>query len=136
MNDFYINKNLQCNFFYFLKLIPNIFGEGWIFNYWKCKWVVSCFQRKEYKKLYQSLNFSFYKTTYNQDWIKVVEVCNSSLTMAALQYLDSLRNSHPELADWSNTLADLYQRKLWHQLTLKLELFISHAAFQVSLRIY
>ncbi|KAL8101835.1 26S proteasome non-ATPase regulatory subunit 13 homolog A-like [Apium graveolens] len=52
--------------------------------------------------------------------------------MAALQYLDSLRNSHPELSDWSNTLADLYQRKLWHQLTLKLELFISHAAFQTG----
>ncbi|KAL1830502.1 hypothetical protein ACET3Z_000153 [Daucus carota] len=52
--------------------------------------------------------------------------------MAALQYLETLRNSHPELTDWSNTLADLYQRKLWHQLTLKLEQFISHASFQTG----
>ncbi|EPS60194.1 hypothetical protein M569_14610 [Genlisea aurea] len=35
--------------------------------------------------------------------------------MAALQYLDSLRNAHPELSDWHITLSDLYQRKLWHQ---------------------
>ncbi|KAI7989602.1 hypothetical protein LOK49_LG13G01935 [Camellia lanceoleosa] len=41
--------------------------------------------------------------------------------MAALQYLDSLRSTHPELSEWYNTLSDLYQRKLWHQLTLKLE---------------
>ncbi|KAF3447708.1 hypothetical protein FNV43_RR08411 [Rhamnella rubrinervis] len=39
--------------------------------------------------------------------------------MAALQYLDSLRNSHPELSDWY-TLADLYEKKLWHQLTSSL----------------
>lgn len=52
--------------------------------------------------------------------------------MAALQYLDSLRSSHPELSDWYNTLADLYQRKLWHQLTLKLEQFVALAVFQVS----
>ncbi|MFQ6626976.1 hypothetical protein Gotur_006226 [Gossypium turneri] len=45
--------------------------------------------------------------------------------MAALQYLDSLRNEHPELADWYNSLADLYQKKLWHQLTLKLEQFVA-----------
>ncbi|KAJ0477793.1 putative proteasome component (PCI) domain, 26S Proteasome non-ATPase regulatory subunit 13 [Helianthus annuus] len=51
--------------------------------------------------------------------------------MAALQYLDSLRNTHPELSDWYNTLADLYQRKLWHQLTLKLEQFVALAVFQV-----
>lgn len=52
--------------------------------------------------------------------------------MAALQYLDSLRNSHPELSDWSNTLADLYQRKLWHQLTLKLDQFVALAVFQAG----
>ncbi|XP_074334377.1 26S proteasome non-ATPase regulatory subunit 13 homolog A isoform X2 [Apium graveolens] len=52
--------------------------------------------------------------------------------MAALQYLDTLRNSHPELSDWSNTLSDLYQRKLWHQLTLSLEQFIAHAVFQAG----
>ncbi|KAL1829892.1 hypothetical protein DCAR_0209277 [Daucus carota subsp. sativus] len=52
--------------------------------------------------------------------------------MAALQYLDSLSNSHPELSDWSNTLADLYQRKLWHQLTLKLDQFVALAVFQAG----
>ncbi|XP_071693310.1 26S proteasome non-ATPase regulatory subunit 13 homolog A-like [Rutidosis leptorrhynchoides] len=52
--------------------------------------------------------------------------------MAALQYLDSLRTSHPELSDWYNTLADLYQRKLWHQLTLKLEQFVALAVFQAG----
>ncbi|XP_031098228.1 26S proteasome non-ATPase regulatory subunit 13 homolog B [Ipomoea triloba] len=52
--------------------------------------------------------------------------------MAALQYLDSLRNAHPELSDWYNTLADLYQRKLWHQLTLKLEQFVALAVFQAG----
>ncbi|GMP40244.1 hypothetical protein CsSME_00010767 [Camellia sinensis var. sinensis] len=48
--------------------------------------------------------------------------------MAALQYLDPLRNAHPELSDWYNTLADLYQRKLWNQLTLKLEHFVALAS--------
>ncbi|XP_059641432.1 26S proteasome non-ATPase regulatory subunit 13 homolog A [Cornus florida] len=52
--------------------------------------------------------------------------------MAALQYLDSLRNVHPELGDWYNTLADLYQKKLWHQLTLKLEQFVALAVFQAG----
>ncbi|KAK9076041.1 hypothetical protein SSX86_004372 [Deinandra increscens subsp. villosa] len=52
--------------------------------------------------------------------------------MAALQYLDSLRSTHPELSDWYNTLADLYQRKLWHQLTLKLEQFVTLAVFQAG----
>lgn len=52
--------------------------------------------------------------------------------MAAIQYLDSLRNTHPELSDWYNTLSDLYHKKLWHQLTLKLEQFVALAVFQVS----
>ncbi|CAI9095224.1 OLC1v1031116C1 [Oldenlandia corymbosa var. corymbosa] len=52
--------------------------------------------------------------------------------MAALQYLESLRNNHPELSDWYNTLADLYQRKLWHQLTQKLEQFVTLAIFQAG----
>lgn len=56
-----------------------------------------------------------------------------SVAMAALQYLESLRNSHPELSDWYNSLADLYQKKLWHQLTLKLEQFVALAVFQVPL---
>ncbi|PON94752.1 Proteasome component (PCI) domain containing protein [Trema orientale] len=51
--------------------------------------------------------------------------------MAALQYLESLRNAHPELSEWYNSLADLYQKKLWHQLTLKLEQFVALAVFQL-----
>ncbi|KAJ4837278.1 26S proteasome non-ATPase regulatory subunit 13 A [Turnera subulata] len=52
--------------------------------------------------------------------------------MAALQYLESLRNEHPELGEWYNSLADLYQKKLWHQLTLKLEQFVTLAVFQAG----
>ncbi|KAA8525819.1 hypothetical protein F0562_007674 [Nyssa sinensis] len=52
--------------------------------------------------------------------------------MAALLYLESLRNAHPELSDWYNTLSDLYQKKLWHQLTLKLEQFVALAVFQAG----
>ncbi|XP_010920026.2 26S proteasome non-ATPase regulatory subunit 13 homolog B [Elaeis guineensis] len=50
----------------------------------------------------------------------------------ALQYLESQRNAQPELADWYNALADLYQRKLWHQLTLKLEQFVALAVVQAG----
>ncbi|XP_072963603.1 26S proteasome non-ATPase regulatory subunit 13 homolog B-like [Typha angustifolia] len=50
----------------------------------------------------------------------------------ALQFLESQRESHPELADWYNALADLYQRKLWHQLTLKLEQFVALAVVQAG----
>ncbi|KAK4795288.1 hypothetical protein SAY86_013282 [Trapa natans] len=52
--------------------------------------------------------------------------------MAALQYLDSQRNAHPEMAEWYIALADLYQKKLWHQLTLKLEQFVAHAVSQAG----
>ncbi|KAL8141738.1 hypothetical protein V2J09_014770 [Rumex salicifolius] len=52
--------------------------------------------------------------------------------MAALQYLESLRNAHPELSEWYTTLADLYQKKLWHQLTQKLEQFVALAVFQAG----
>ncbi|RWR87295.1 Proteasome component PCI domain-containing protein [Cinnamomum micranthum f. kanehirae] len=52
--------------------------------------------------------------------------------MSALKYLESQRNAHPELADWYNSLADLYQKKLWHQLTLKLEEFVALAVFQAG----
>ncbi|KAJ9135065.1 hypothetical protein P3X46_032286 [Hevea brasiliensis] len=52
--------------------------------------------------------------------------------MAALQYLESLSNAHPEHAEWYNSLADLYQRKLWHQLTLKLEQFVAFAVVQAG----
>lgn len=49
----------------------------------------------------------------------------------ALQYLESQRNERPDLAEWYASLADLYQRKLWHQLTLKLEQFVALAVVQV-----
>lgn len=49
-----------------------------------------------------------------------------------VEYLETLRNTHPELSDRFNSLADLYQKKLWHQLTEKLEEFIALAVFQVS----
>lgn len=52
--------------------------------------------------------------------------------MSTLQYLETLRNSHPELSEWCNTLADLHQKKLWHQLTLKLEEFVALAVFQAG----
>ncbi|XP_039002186.1 26S proteasome non-ATPase regulatory subunit 13 homolog B [Hibiscus syriacus] len=52
--------------------------------------------------------------------------------MAALQYLESIQNEHPELAEWYNSLADLYQKKLWHQLTLKLDQFVALSAFQAG----
>ncbi|XP_047325418.1 26S proteasome non-ATPase regulatory subunit 13 homolog A-like [Impatiens glandulifera] len=52
--------------------------------------------------------------------------------MAALQYLESLSSAHPELADWYSALADLYQKKLWHQLTQKLEQFVALTVFQAG----
>ncbi|KAL5546994.1 hypothetical protein UlMin_006681, partial [Ulmus minor] len=51
--------------------------------------------------------------------------------MAALQYLESLRNAHPDLDEWYNSLAALYHKKLWHQLTLKLNQFIGLAISQL-----
>ncbi|KAL8498550.1 hypothetical protein ACS0TY_021763 [Phlomoides rotata] len=52
--------------------------------------------------------------------------------MAALQYLETLRNAHPELSEWYNSLSDLYQKKLWHQLSSKLEQFVALAVFQAG----
>ncbi|KAJ7551226.1 hypothetical protein O6H91_06G005500 [Diphasiastrum complanatum] len=52
--------------------------------------------------------------------------------MAALRYLENQRMAQPELADWYNSLADLYERKLWHQLTLKLEQFVALAVLQAG----
>lgn len=51
---------------------------------------------------------------------------------AALQYLESERSAHPELADWYSSLADLYQKKLWHQLALKLDQFVTLAVVQAG----
>lgn len=52
--------------------------------------------------------------------------------MAALKYLELQRAAQPELAEWYTSLADLYERKLWHQLTLKLEEFVALAVFQAG----
>ncbi|XP_010275886.1 PREDICTED: 26S proteasome non-ATPase regulatory subunit 13 homolog B-like [Nelumbo nucifera] len=52
--------------------------------------------------------------------------------MSALKYLESQRDAQPELADWYNALEDLYQKKLWHQLTLKLEQFVALSVFRAG----
>ncbi|CAN4095884.1 unnamed protein product [Withania somnifera] len=52
--------------------------------------------------------------------------------MEALQYLESFCNANPQLSDWYTTLSDLYQKKLWHQLTLKLEQFVVLPVFQAG----
>jgi len=49
----------------------------------------------------------------------------------ALQYVEAQRQARPDLADWYASLADLYQRKLWHQLTLKLFQLLQLQAAQV-----
>ena len=49
----------------------------------------------------------------------------------ALQYVEAQRQARPDLAEWYTSLADLYQRKLWHQLTLKLDQFLQLQAAQV-----
>jgi hypothetical protein len=49
----------------------------------------------------------------------------------ALQYVEAQRQARPDLADAYADLADLYQRKLWHQLTLKLDHFLQLPAAQV-----
>lgn len=44
----------------------------------------------------------------------------------ATSFLEAQSAAHPELASWYAELADLYNRKLWHQLTVKLEQFLAH----------
>lgn len=41
--------------------------------------------------------------------------------MSPVDYLEKLQASHPALAEDVADMASLYQRKLWHQLTLKVE---------------
>ncbi|CAN6460992.1 unnamed protein product [Victoria cruziana] len=55
--------------------------------------------------------------------------------MAALKYLETASSNQPELAEWYNSLADLYRKKLWHQLTLKLEQFVALAVLQAGDRL-
>ena len=49
--------------------------------------------------------------------------------MGPLTFLEQLTNEYPDLAEDLNELANLFQRKLWHQLTLKLEACFDTAAF-------
>jgi hypothetical protein len=49
----------------------------------------------------------------------------------ALQYVEAQRQARPDLADWYASLADHYQRRLWHQLTLKLDQFLQLQPAQV-----
>uniref|UniRef100_K3Y7L2 PCI domain-containing protein n=2 Tax=Setaria italica TaxID=4555 RepID=K3Y7L2_SETIT len=51
---------------------------------------------------------------------------------AALEFLEAQGATRPELAEWYAALADLYQRKLWHQLTLKLDQFLGLAVVQAG----
>jgi len=50
----------------------------------------------------------------------------------ALAFLTAQQVEHPELAEQLAQLSDLYERKLWHQLTQKLEEYISQPAFQAG----
>ena len=59
------------------------------------------------------------------------------LDQSPIEVLNELRKQcPPELVDYLNTFEDLYDRKLWHQLTLKIEEFFSIPAsnpFQIPL---
>ncbi|KAM0043684.1 putative 26S Proteasome non-ATPase regulatory subunit 13 [Helianthus debilis subsp. tardiflorus] len=46
--------------------------------------------------------------------------------------MDALCDEHPELFDWCDTLYDLYQRKLWQELTFYLQRFIFLPVFQTD----
>ena len=50
-----------------------------------------------------------------------------------MEFLEAQGATRPELAEWYAALADLYQRKLWHQLTLKLDQFLALAVVQVRM---
>ncbi|PIA61080.1 hypothetical protein AQUCO_00300536v1 [Aquilegia coerulea] len=56
--------------------------------------------------------------------------------MAVVEFLESQRNVKPELAEWYDAFADLYQRKLWHQLTVKLDQFFSLQAGDALIQLY
>lgn len=50
------------------------------------------------------------------------------ITAAALEHLESMSTLHPDLSDPYQNLVDLYQRKLWHQLTMATLDFVSDPA--------
>jgi len=47
------------------------------------------------------------------------------MSSSVFEYLDSQRTSHPELTEHYTELTELYRKKLWHQLTIKLESFVN-----------
>lgn len=49
-----------------------------------------------------------------------------------LQYLEALQNNRPELATRINQFGDLYQRKLWHQLTVAIEESLALPEFRTA----
>ncbi|KAL6651311.1 hypothetical protein ACP70R_010236 [Stipagrostis hirtigluma subsp. patula] len=50
----------------------------------------------------------------------------------ALEFLEAQRATRTELAEWYAALGDLYQRKLWHQLTIKLDQFLALPVVQAG----
>lgn len=51
--------------------------------------------------------------------------------MAALKYVETQKAVHPDLEEWYADMADLYSKKLWHQLTLKIDKFVALPACKV-----
>ena len=51
--------------------------------------------------------------------------------MAAREYLATLQATHPDLAHYFVEMSELHEKKLWHQLTVKLEQFLSLTVLQV-----
>ena len=54
---------------------------------------------------------------------------SSASAAAARTYIESTSGKYPALADSLNALLDLYDKKLWHQLTLETETLLAEPAF-------
>jgi 26S proteasome regulatory subunit N9 len=52
------------------------------------------------------------------------------MSAAVSEYLESQKNVHPDLIEHYAEFADLYKKKLWHQLTVKIQSFITLPQFQ------
>mmetsp|Transcript_24436 Transcript_24436/g.52688 ORF Transcript_24436/g.52688 Transcript_24436/m.52688 type:complete len:419 (-) Transcript_24436:132-1388(-) len=50
------------------------------------------------------------------------------ITAAALEHLESMSTLHPDLSEAYQNLVGVYQRKLWHQLTMSTLEFVSNAS--------
>ncbi|KAK9156183.1 hypothetical protein Sjap_003663 [Stephania japonica] len=55
-----------------------------------------------------------------------------STTIDAPGFLEEQRDAHPDLAEWYDSLLDLYHKKLWHQLTTKLDQFFALPELQTG----